>query len=84
MKKKVKFCPRCGAQLNLADSYCIRCGYSFKQRKKKINLAQIFVVMLVLLGMWCAIRIFLNKPIIPVGVLDFLKTILANPQNKAR
>jgi len=83
MKKKVKFCPRCGTSNNLQDGYCIKCGYSFKQRGKKSNPAQIFVVLLVLVGLWCAIRIFLKKPIIPTEVLNFVKTLFASFTNKA-
>ena len=34
-KSKHKYCPVCGAQLLLKDTYCVKCGYSFEERKKK-------------------------------------------------
>ena len=32
---KHKFCPVCGNKLELVDTYCVRCGYSFEARAKK-------------------------------------------------
>jgi predicted nucleic acid-binding Zn ribbon protein len=75
MKKDVKFCPRCGTPNNLADAYCIKCGYSFRKRGKKVGLIQILVVILLVIAGWVGLRIFLKKPIIPTEFVELIKNM---------
>jgi ribosomal protein L40E len=85
MKKRVKFCPRCGAQLNIIDAYCIRCGYNFIGRRgKKLNIGQILIAFIALAAIWIIIRLVLNRPIIPQEVADLVKTTIATFTNKTR
>ena len=69
-----KFCPVCGMQLKIDDSFCIKCGYSFQNRKKKsrgIKWKNIMIVLIVLLLIYIGIRYSNNEPILP----QFLKDI---------
>lgn len=75
MQKNTKFCPRCGAQLNGIDSYCIRCGYSFRKRGKKVGLMQILIVILLVVAGWVGLRMFLKKPIIPTEFIELIKNM---------
>lgn len=78
MKKRGKFCPKCGARNDIGDSYCIRCGYSFRKRGKKLNVKSIILLIIILLIAWVVIRILLNQSIIPQGLIDILKNITSN------
>ena len=81
-RQKIKFCPRCGTTLNLVDSYCIRCGYSFRVKNKKLSFFQILTILIVLAVIWIGIRFFLNKPIIPTEIIDFVKGFVFGVTNK--
>jgi len=80
MQRNKKFCPRCGALIHAGDTYCIRCGYSFRVRARRIktNPRTIFIAVGVLLGIWIVVRILTKQPIIPEGVVDFFKNITSN------
>jgi len=82
MKKKVKFCPRCGTPLNLIDAYCIKCGYSFIKKSKKLNLGQILAILFFLAMAWIGIRLLLNRPIIPQEIGNFTKSFVYMLTNK--
>lgn len=69
-RKKRKFCPECGAELKTGDDYCIRCGYSFKKRKKKLNIKTIIILIVAFLVLWTIIRIITGKPVIPQTLID--------------
>jgi hypothetical protein len=77
MQKNVKFCPRCGTPNSLVDSYCIKCGYSFRKRGKKIGFMQIFIVILLVIAGWVGLRMFLKKPIIPTEFIELIKNMTA-------
>lgn len=72
-KKRKKFCPKCGKELRQKDEYCISCGYSFKKRKKKINLKNIIILIIIFIILWIIIRMLVSKPILPQPLLDLIK-----------
>ncbi len=72
IKKKKKFCPKCGAGLNEKDKYCINCGYNFKKRKK-IKISKILIYIIIIIILWTVIRLSLGKEIIPQPLVDILK-----------
>jgi ribosomal protein L40E len=72
-----KFCPRCGAQNNINDAYCIRCGYSFRGKKKSSS-KTILILIIIFLIAWILLRIYLNKSIIPTELIDIIKNITSN------
>jgi molybdenum cofactor biosynthesis enzyme MoaA len=74
IKKKRKFCPKCGAKLKLKDTYCTSCGYSFKKRKT-IRVNKILLIIIIFLILWTALRITIGKPIIPQPLIDIVKNI---------
>jgi len=64
--KHTKYCPRCGTPNDIKNRYCIKCGYDFYvNKKKKLKLKQVLLIILSLLLMWIITRILVNKPIIP-------------------
>jgi len=68
MKKKrgkEKFCPKCGAKLKSDDDYCVKCGYSFAQRKKKSGTIPILITIIIFIILWIIIRLITKKPIFP-------------------
>jgi ribosomal protein L40E len=67
-----KFCPRCGTQNSLTDSYCIKCGYSFRRAKKSNLKTIIFIIILLVIG-WIAFRTLTNQPIIPAGLSNIFQ-----------
>ncbi len=69
-KKRKKFCPKCGAELKQTDKYCTICGYSFKKRKKKIDIKRVIIVIIILLILWTAIRLLTGKNPIPQPLID--------------
>ncbi len=72
-KKRVKYCPDCGAELTEKDKYCTKCGYSFeKRKKKKIKVKNLIILIIVVIIMWVAIRILSGNTIIPGPILDIL------------
>jgi predicted nucleic acid-binding Zn ribbon protein len=72
INKNIKYCPQCGTPNEVQNRYCIRCGYEFYKKKNKLGLKQILIIIITLTILWCAVRIILNKPIIP----DLLKELL--------
>ena len=77
MKKKRKYCPKCGKELKEKDKYCISCGYSFKKRKKKINIKNLIILIVVIIVVWIIIRLATGNTIIPQPVLDIIKNMTA-------
>ena len=73
MAKKKRFCPKCGKELKPKDHYCIACGYSFKKRKKKLNLANILIAVIILIVLWVVIRLVQGQPILPKLLSDLIK-----------
>lgn len=80
MPTNKKYCPRCGALIHAGDAYCIRCGYSFRVRAKRnrMSLRTIILAIIVLLVIWCVIRLLTKQPIIPAGITDFFKNVASN------
>jgi hypothetical protein len=79
MRSYRKYCPRCGALIHVGDTYCIRCGYSFRARGfRRTNLRTIIIAVAVLFGIWIVVRILTKQPIIPIGVVDFFKNVTSN------
>jgi predicted amidophosphoribosyltransferase len=73
-----KFCPKCGAQINLNDTYCTRCGYSFRGRRiggKKSSLKTIIIAVVILAIIWAVIRTLTKQPIIPAGLLNLFQNV---------
>jgi uncharacterized membrane protein YvbJ len=74
-KSKHKYCPVCGVQLLIKDTYCVKCGYSFEERKKKkkkIKWKNIIFIGLILLVFYFSLRYFNGQSIIPESFLDAL------------
>ncbi len=70
VKKGVKYCPKCGAELKEEDKFCIKCRYSFEKRKKKLNLINLIIAIIVILIIWILIRIITKQPIIPQPIVN--------------
>lgn len=77
-KRGGKYCPKCGAGNDISDAYCIRCGYSFRRKGKKLNIKIIIILVIILLVAWAVMRFFLNESIIPEELIDILKNITGN------
>jgi predicted nucleic acid-binding Zn ribbon protein len=72
---KYKFCPVCGTQLLIDDTYCTHCGYSFDKRRKKkkgIKWGRIILLLLLLLLVYVGISYANNQPIIPESIINLL------------
>jgi predicted nucleic acid-binding Zn ribbon protein len=69
-KKGVKYCPQCGAGLSEKDKYCIKCGYSFEKRKKKVKIRNLIILIVAVIIIWILIRILTGNPVIPQPILD--------------
>lgn len=73
---KHKFCPVCGDKLELSDSYCTACGYSFaeryKRRNKKIKWKNIILIIIVILILYIGVRYSNGQSIIPSSINDVL------------
>ena len=79
MKKVgVKYCPRCGTANSFTDSYCIKCGYAFVQKKRKNNIKKILILITILLLGWITYRTFTSQPIIPSGILNLFQNTSLN------
>jgi hypothetical protein len=78
MRSKVKFCPRCGTPNNLVDAYCIKCGYSFRRRRRKSGFGRILILILIIIAAWVGLRLFLGKPIIPTEFIEIIKNMTSN------
>jgi len=68
-----KFCPRCGTQNSLTDSYCIKCGYAFIHKKNKNNLKKILILIGLLIIGWIIYAFITKQPIIPRGIINFFQ-----------
>ena len=76
---KHKFCPVCGAKLELHDSYCLKCGYSFVERRRKrrgIKWKNIIIFIIIIIIAYLGIRYFNNQPVIPESIQDLLNITL--------
>jgi len=73
-----KFCPRCGAQNNSNDAFCIRCGYNFGGARRGKKSSSLIVILIIIIVGWIVLRTFLKKPIIPTEVIDIIKNFTAN------
>ena len=74
-KSKHKYCPVCGVQLLIKDTYCVKCGYSFEERKrkkKKIKWKNIILIGLIILVGYFSLRYFNGQSIIPKSLMDVL------------
>ena len=81
MRKKRKFCPRCGIELDIDDRFCTICGYSFsKRKKKKPKLKMILFIIAIFIAFWVIFRMIGDKPIIP----EPLTTVIKGLFNKTR
>ena len=80
MPKNKKYCPRCGALIHAGDAYCIRCGYDFRTRARRIktNPRTIIIAVVALLTFWIGIRLITKQPIIPTAIIDFFRNITSN------
>jgi len=80
MQRNKKFCPRCGALIHAGDTYCIRCGYSFRVRARGIrtNPRTVIIAVAVLLIFWIGMRLITKQPIIPSGIIDFFRNMTSN------
>lgn len=72
-KSEVKFCPVCGTQLGVEDSFCIRCGYSFQQRVKKrrgVKWKNLVFIAIILVLVYLGIRYMNGEPLLPTSIGD--------------
>ena len=71
-----KFCPVCGNNLELSDTFCTRCGYSFANRRRKlaskVKWLNVIGVVIILIAIYLGIRFFNGKPIIPTSFGEIL------------
>ncbi|MDZ4228569.1 MAG: DUF2116 family Zn-ribbon domain-containing protein, partial [Candidatus Levybacteria bacterium] len=54
-----KFCPVCGRKLELNDTYCTKCGYSFASRgkkPKKLKWKNIIIFIILLIAAYFGVR----------------------------
>ncbi len=70
IKKRGKYCPKCGAKLKQKDQYCTACGYSFKKRKKELNIRNLIILIIIIIVAWLLIRLISGNPLIPQPLLD--------------
>jgi predicted nucleic acid-binding Zn ribbon protein len=70
IKKGVKYCPQCGAELKDEDKFCTKCSYSFEKRKKKINLKSLIVAVIIIILFWIFLRVITKQPIIPQQITN--------------
>ncbi len=74
-----KFCPVCGLKLQLQDTYCLKCGYSFAARveknKKGANIRNTLIVIILLVVAYFGLRYAGGQTIIPRSFADALNTL---------
>jgi len=74
-----KFCPVCGTRLNLTDTFCIKCGYSFQvrnEKNKKTNKRNIWIIVGLLVVAYFGLRYANGQTWIPVSFKDALRTLI--------
>ncbi len=75
-----KFCPVCGTKLQLKDTFCLRCGYSFAVRseknKKRINMKTTLIIAGILILAYFGLRYSGGQTIIPKNLSDAISTFL--------
>ncbi|OGJ16835.1 hypothetical protein A3K73_08785 [Candidatus Pacearchaeota archaeon RBG_13_36_9] len=72
IKKGVKYCPQCGAELKAEDKFCLKCGYSFEKRKKKVNIKRLIIAIIIIIIAWAALRVITGNTIIPQPILNLI------------
>src|SRR3989344_1563252 len=75
-----KFCPVCGTKIQLADAFCVRCGYSFairaeKNKKKRVKWRNTIIIIGILVLAYLGLRYANGQTIIPTSLADALKTL---------
>ena len=75
-----KFCPSCGTQLKITDTFCLKCGYSFAERavksKKRINKKNTIILIVILIVAYFGLRYANGQTWLPTSFADALRTIL--------
>lgn len=74
-----KFCPVCGMKLNLSDTFCIKCGYSFEARatkNKKSKKKNLILIISLLVICYLGLRYANGQTWIPTSFADALRTII--------
>lgn len=77
-----KFCPSCGMKLQLTDTFCVKCGYSFAERsnqKKKIKKRNVWIIVSILVIAYFGLRYANGQTLIPRSFADALRTIIPIP-----
>jgi len=72
VKKGVKYCPQCGAELKQEDKFCIKCDYSFEKRKKGVNIKRLILAIIIILIAYAALRVITGNTIIPQPILNLI------------
>ena len=74
-----KFCPVCGTKLQLSDTFCFRCGYSFairaEKNKKGANIKNTVIITALLVIAYFGLRYAGGQTIIPTSFADALNTL---------
>lgn len=74
-----KFCPSCGAKLKIEDTFCLKCGYSFKERaekNKKSKKRNVLIVIILIIIAYFGLRYTNGQTWIPTSWADALRTII--------
>ena len=73
-RQQHKFCPVCGTQLRIDDAFCLKCGYSFTARNKRIsrrlNWKNLILLLIVLIAAYVGLRYTNGQPLIPTSFYD--------------
>ncbi len=77
-----KFCPVCGLKLQLQDTFCVKCGYSFaaraeKDKNRKVNLKNTIIIILILIVAYFGLRYSNGQTIWPRSLADAISTLWA-------
>ena len=74
-----KFCPVCGMKLQLQDTFCLKCGYSFairaEKNKKGMNIKNTTIIVAILILAYFGLRYSSGQTIIPRSFADALNTL---------
>lgn len=74
-----KFCPVCGTKIKVSDTYCIKCGYSFKVREeksKKTRKRNLIIVLVLIIIAYFGLRYANGQTLIPNSIADALRTLI--------